>query len=297
MSALSGVPHKKKRRSSSELEELDAALYPLIRDNAPCSVRQVYYRAVVASLCDKDKTGYALVQRRVLSLRKSGQVPYSWIQDNTRSHYGTRRFADLEEFGEHASRSFALDYWRHEPVNVEVWCESDSIAGTLHNTVVNEWGLCLYPARGFSSETFVYNTALELKRVGKPAAIYLLSDFDPAGVSLADDISGKLREFAYPLNVTVTRLALDAEQVRAWQLPTHPLKESDSRAAKFRREHADVACELEAIPPNQLRQLVSDAISKHIDSWRFESAKQVEQMQREALRQLPEFIRTWQAQA
>jgi hypothetical protein len=293
-----GTPHKKKRRSKNELEELDAALYKLIRDHAPCTVRQVYYRAVVAFLCDKNEAGYNLVQRRVLYLRKSGQVPYSWIEDNTRSYYGGGRYANLEEFGHHASRSlFSLDYWRHKPVNVEVWCESDSIAGALRHTVTNEWGLRLYVARGFSSETFIHNTALELKQVGKPAFIYILSDFDPSGVSLADTIGKKLCEFTDPLAIQVQRIALNAEQVRSWQLPTHPLKKSNTRAAKFRREHADVACELEAVPPNQLRGLVSAAIGGHIDSWRLDAVRENEQLQREALAQLPEFFRTWQAQA
>jgi hypothetical protein len=298
VSVLTGTPHKKKRRSKAELAHLDERLYELARDNAPCSVRQIYYRALVAYLCEKGDPGYNLIQRRVLHLRREGLLPYSWIRDNTRTYYGRRRYANLEEFGDHASSSlFYLDYWRYEPVSVEVWCESDSIAGTLVNTVIDEWGLRLYVARGFSSETFLHETALELKEAGKPAFIYVLSDFDPSGVSLADNISEKLSAFASPLPVTVQRIALNAQQVRDWQLPTHPLRKSDTRAARFRKEHGHAACELEAVPPNQLRGLVSDAVSEHIAPWRLAAAKQSEVLQREALQQLPEFMRKWQVQA
>lgn len=291
---INGTPSKRYRRTRAELDALDAQLYELVREHAPCTVRQIYYRAVVAYLCEKTDAGYNLIQRRLLILRRAGVVPYHWIEDNARTYYGGGRYTDLEEFGTYASRHlFALDYWRHEHVNVELWCESDSIAGTIRETITKTWGLRLYVARGFSSETYAENSAQGLKADGRPAYIYLLSDFDPSGISLAEDIGRKLMAFTNPLPVTVRRIALNAEQVEAWALPTHALKKSDSRAARFRREHSNVACELEAIPPRQLRTLVSDAIAQHIDPRRLEAAKQDEVLQREALMQLPEFFKNW----
>jgi len=56
---------------------------------------------------------------------------------------------------------------------------------------------------------------------GRPANVFVLNDYDPAGVSLAEDITAKLEKFAYPLPVTVRRIALNGEQVRAWDC-LHP---------------------------------------------------------------------------
>lgn len=285
---LHGTPRKKKRRTKAELEALDARLYDLVKENRPCTVRQIYYRAVVNYLCDKDKSGYNLIQRELLKMRRAGDLPYGWIEDNVRTCYGGNRYSDTQEFLLHAaSYSYRLDYWQNEPINVEVWCESDSIAGTLRNTVTERYGLRLYVARGFSSETYLYNAGENIKDDERETYIYILSDFDPSGVSLAKDIAKKLTAFAYPVPIHVNRIALSGEQVNELNLPTHPLKKSDKRAKHFRLEHGDKACELEAVPPNTLRDMVTEAITSHIDPWKIVKAKQDEQTQREALRSLP----------
>lgn len=294
MNTLNGTPHKAKRRrrTNAELLDLDARLHQLAAEHQPCTVRQIYYRAVVNHLCEKTVSGYNLVQRRMLTMRREGRLPYEWIRDNARTHYGRPRYASLQEFALNASRSlYHYDYWADSPVNVEVWVESDSIAGTLQHTVIDDWGLRLHVARGFSSETFLHNAGREIEYDGRPTFVYVLSDFDPSGVSLADDIAHKLVNFSGSVPVQVQRIALDAHQVTEWNLPTHPLKHGDKRAARFRIEHGTAACELEAVPPNMLRQLVADAIAQHVPPGRIEAAKRDEELQREALRQLPEWIR------
>jgi hypothetical protein len=292
MSAISGTPRKRKRRTRGELANLDAALYLIVREHAPCTVRQVYYRAVVAYLCDKTESGYTLIQRRLLTMRREQRLPYGWIEDNARSFYGRRRYADLTTFALDASRSlYHYDYWAASPVSVELWVESDSIAGTLRDTVVDEWGLRLHVARGFSSETFLFNAGEDVQADGRETFVYVLSDFDPSGVSLAGDIAGKLPRFSRDVPVHVERIALSGDLVGAWQLPTHPLKKSDRRAARFRREHGSEACELEAVAPTVLRRLVSEAIGRHVSPDKIAAAKRDEQLQREALRKLPNFLR------
>lgn len=290
MTRISGTPHKRRRRTKAELEDLDAALYQLVQANQPCTVRQIYYRAVVNYLCGKDDAGYNLVQRRLLRLRRARAIPYEWIEDNVRTYYGGNRYEGPEAFLKAASYSYRLDYWQHEPVNVEIWCESDSIAGTLRRTVTDAWGLRLYVARGFSSETFVWGAAQNILDTNRETFIYILSDFDPSGITLADDIGQKLTVFADPVPVHVERIALDGEQVRRWNLPTHPLKKSDRRAARFRQGHGPEACELEAVPPNTLRSLVSSAIARHVDPEKIVRAKRDERWQREAMLKLPDYF-------
>lgn len=292
MTPISGTPRKRKRRTQAELETLDENLWYIVKEHQPCTVRQVYYRAVVAYLCKKTSSGYNLIQRRLLTMRRDGRLPYEWIQDNARTHYGLPRYRNLEHFAEAASRHlYHYDYWATSPVNVELWVESDSIAGTLRHTVVHEWGLRLHVARGFSSETFLYNAGQEIQDDGRETFVYVLSDFDPSGISLADDIAEKLVAFAEGVPVRVERIALDGTQVDAWDLPTHELKRSDRRAKRFRREHGSEACELEAVPPKQLRTLVSNAIARHVPVEKIVAAKRDERLQREALRALPDFLR------
>ena len=290
--AISGTPRKRYRRTKAELETLQAELYQIVQQHQPATVRQVFYLSVVVGLCDKRESGYTLVQRELLKMRRGGAVPYHWIADNIRTFYGRTRYGSLEEFGLVASRHlFHYDYWRDSAETVEVWVESDSIAGTLRGTIVDEWGLRLHVARGFSSETFLYNAGEEIQEDGRPTHVYVLSDFDPSGISLAEDIAEKLARFSGDVPVTVERIALDGEQVRSWELPTHALKSSDRRAARFQREHGHEACELEAVPPNTLRELVSEHIGRHVSPERIAAAKRDERVQRDALRALPEWFR------
>lgn len=280
---LNGTPHKNKRRTKAELETLDAALYELVNEHKPCTVRQIYYRAVVGYLCPKDDSGYNLVQRRLLKLRRGGVLPYGWITDNARSIYGHTRYTDLTEFAQYAASLYRRDFWNSQDVNVEIWCESDSIAGTIHNAVVNEWCLDLHVARGFSSETYLFNAGQSIKNSGKKTYIYTLSDFDPSGISLADDIDKKLHKFCGDVEIEVSRIALDLQQILEWQLPTHDLKKTDRRAKAFIESYADFACELEAIPPQTLRELVGARIASHADTYEFRRLEMIEQQERESI--------------
>jgi uncharacterized protein (DUF2249 family) len=286
--AISDAPRKRHRRTQAALEELDGELYKLVQEHQPCTVRQVYYLAVTKYLCDKTQSGYNLVQRRLLSMRRAATLPYGWIADNVRTYYGHTRWESIEDFVEASSYLYHYDYWAGSPVSVEVWVESDSIAAPIRETVVRDWGLRLHVARGFSSETFLYKAGEAIQEGGRPTHVYVLSDFDPSGVSLAADIAAKLVAFSGDVPVTVERIALNGEQVRAWSLPTHGLKTSDKRAAGFKREHGDEACELEAVPPKMLRKLVSDAISRHVEPWKIAAAKQDEYIQRDSLRAVAE---------
>ena len=290
--AVTGTPRKRYRRTKTELERLQRRLFDIMHEHQPCTVRQVYYLAVVADLCDKTATGYNLIQRELLKLRRSGAVPYGWIKDNARSAYGTQRYRSLQDFARAASTFlYRYDYWHDSPVNVELWVESDSIAGTLLDTVITEYGLRLHVGRGFSSETFLYNAGDEIQYDGRKTFVYVLSDFDPSGVSLAEDVATKLVRFAGDVEVTVQRIALDGDQVRRWNLPTHGVNGRDSRAARFIREHGRAACELEAVPPGTLRRLVAETIAAHLPPGKIAAAKRDEELQREALLSLPAFFR------
>lgn len=282
---------KSGRGTANDYHALDTCLIQLAEQHAPATVRQLYYRAVVAGITDKSQNGYDLIQRRLLKLRRDGSLSYRAIVDNTRTSYGRQRFKSLDEFAQHVSHEvYAYDYWRDTDETVAVWCESDSIASTLTSTVCHELALDLNVARGFSSETYLWEAAQELNHDGRPCHLKILSDFDPSGVSLAQHIADTLANFT-PHVASVERVALNREQVEMWQLPTHSLKQRDKRAQAFRVEHGDEACELEAIAPSTLHSLVYDAILQHISEDRLRAARRVEQLEREAIATLPSWFR------
>jgi hypothetical protein len=81
-----------------------------------------------------------------------------------------------------------------------------------------------------------------------------------------------LNELAPGADITFERVAVTPEQIAAWHLPTRPTKQSDSRAKSF----GEVSVELDAIEPNQLRELLQAAIETHLPPDQFAILKAAE---------------------
>jgi hypothetical protein len=65
----------------------------------------------------------------------------------------------------------------------------------------------------------------------------------------------------YP-NLLATRVALTGDQVEEYDLPTAPPKSSDTRSASWVGE----TCQLEALPPDTLAEVIDEAILDVLDS-------------------------------
>jgi hypothetical protein len=115
-----------------------------------------------------------------------------------------------------------------------------------------------------------------------PAYIYHLGDYDPSGVNAGEKIEETLREMAPGSEIIFERLAVEPEQIEAWNLPTRPTKASDSRAKHF----GEVSVELDAIDPDRLRSLVRRAIENHLPEHEYAILKAAEESERETLRML-----------
>jgi hypothetical protein len=242
---------------------------------------------VVAGLVPKDEArGYKLVQRRLVALRETEQIPYGWITDNVRTVRGHARYQGPEDYAKVAAEFYRRDYWAESPVSVEVWLEKDALAGVLVPTVVEECGLDLHVTRGYASVSYLQSAADFIKRDGRPTFVYLLTDFDPSGLGIADTVTVELMNRSYPTEVHVERLAVDREQIDEYQLPTRPTKTTDSRARKFMQYHGTGSVELDAIPPATLRGLVRDSIERHMDPSQLRTLQLAERQERDLLREV-----------
>jgi hypothetical protein len=124
-------------------------------------------------------------------------------------------------------------------------------------------------------------------RAARPAFIYHLGDSDPSGKNAADVIERELREYAPDAEIHFERLAVTDKQMRDWNLPTRPTKTTDTRAAAYGDRDS---VELDAIPPNQLRKLVEDAINRHMSKKLYAKLMKAEQAERDEIRELVDQI-------
>ena len=131
--------------------------------------------------------------------------------------------------------------------------------------------------RGFSSLTFLYESAQAIRRKSKPAYLYYLGDYDPSGVDITRAVEKGIREFAPDAEIHFERIAVTSEQIKAWNLPTRPTKKKNDRFDD------DYSVEVDAIPPRVLQGLVSDCIERHIDEDALNRLLSVERAERESL--------------
>lgn len=280
---------KRRRRSDSELAEVDEAIIAAVRQEYPVTLRGVYYRVVSAGAVEKTELGYRLVMRQLLKLRRTGAVPYHWITDGTRWITAPPSWRDVDQMLSDAADSYRRQLWRDQNAEVHIFTEKDAISGVIL-PVTDRWIVPLGVLRGYASESFAYNVAQAIRHTGKPTYVYQLGDHDPSGLGawrdFQDKVTGFLGDAAGRLIGAFERLSVTPEQIEQWQLPTRPTKATDSRARKFAGESVEV----DSISPRRLRELVEAAIVQHIDPHALRITEVAENSEREFLRRLSEGV-------
>jgi hypothetical protein len=254
-----------------------SAIASIVRQIQPCGVRQTFYQAEVKEVVEKTEGGYEKVQRAIVWLRQHRLIPFSWISDATRWMRKPKSHDSIVAALDETVKTYRRAVWRDESVYVEIWIEKDALAGTIFD-VTAAYDVPLMVTRGYSSLTFLHSAAEAIEENGKPAYIYHLGDWDPSGQDAADHIERKLREYAPGVPIHFTKLAVTERQIVEWRLPTRSTKKTDSRAKRWKGD----SVELDAIPPNLLRQLVRDAIERHITPTRLAVMEAAEASEREA---------------
>jgi hypothetical protein len=274
---------KRERRSRDRLEQLDAQILAVLRDDHPQSVRHLFYRMTDPRLpepVEKSERGYRHVQDRCVKLRRARRLPYGWIVDATRRGYFVQTFGDSSEFLRRVAGMYRADLWRDSDFYAEVWVESRSIAGVVQG-LCRDLAVPLYPAGGFSSITLAYEAAQGINAVhrGREAVVFYVGDFDPAGVLIDEAIERELRtHLDSDVVLDFRRIAITEEQIERYDLPRKPRKLTDRRAL-----HVTDTVEAEAMPAATLRSLLRTEIEALLPEHALKVAKVAEESERKGL--------------
>lgn len=154
-----------------------------------------------------------------------------------------------------------------QPYHLEVWVEKSTMDDVLIPLCRNR-GVNLITGLGFMSITSVIALIRRVAGTGKPARIFYVSDFDPAGdgmpVAVARQIEYWLNQYAPDLDVKLNPIVLTKAQVEKYCLPRIPVKDSDRRKVSFEERYGGGAVELdalEALHPGELATIVRENIS------------------------------------
>jgi hypothetical protein len=273
---------KRHRSTKAEVEKRRDALFYIVAEMRPMTVRQVYYQATVRGVVEKTEAGYVKVQTDLVQMRRAGDLSYDWLTDNTRWQRKPRTFDSVEEALKETARLYRKALWTKADAYVEVWPEKDALAGVIW-PITTQYDVPLMVARGYASLSFLHTAAEYINGLTVPAYIYHLGDFDPSGVNAGEKIEETLRDLAPNAEIYFERIAVTPGQIEALELPTRPTKTSDTRSKGF---GSIISVELDAIDPNTLRSIVLAAIEQHLPSEQFEVLRAAEESERELIARL-----------
>jgi hypothetical protein len=266
------------------MKTLRAGLYKILEKEHPMTVRQVFYQAVTRGLVGKTELEYnRAVMRLLIELRRGGVIPFEWIVDNTRQVQRLSTHDGVQDALLAAADSYCRSLWSDTREVVAVWLEKDALAGVLWE-VVAQYDVPLMVGRGYDSLTFKHDVSELFEAHGRDVFIYLFGDWDPSGKDISRVLERDLREWAPNVKLTFERVAVTEKQIEEWSLPVRPTKHTDPRAKEFKGD----SVELDAIPPAELRRLVTESISRHVDQDHLDEIRQTEAEDREALRRIAE---------
>jgi len=169
-------------------------------------------------------------------------------------------------------RAEGYDYARRlQPYLLEIWIEKSTM-DTVLDELAYTHGARLVSSVGFQSITNVIKLLQRVARAKKPARIFYLSDYDPAGASMPSAVARQLefwrQTYAPDYEVKLQPVVLTKAQVQYYQLPRIPIKDSDVRKGRFEEVYGEGAVELdalEALHPGELRRIVTRLLDPYVD--------------------------------
>jgi hypothetical protein len=306
---MASIPNQRRRKQAStpldrwlgtlrKNRKLAERVIALLEENQPCSLRALLYLCVSSGVVPStDKKYYRQLCRLTGIMREAGVVPRTWIVDTLRQTFKPNSWSGLADFGDVVQRAYRKDFWAKQPDYPCIAIEKDARAAIIQ-PVTHELDVALHVCRGYASVSFAGAIADEWK-IDKPVYVYYLGDYDASGFDIERDLREKLSRYSNRevcavgedhqppyLRMHWRRLGVVASDFDAYDLIRLAVKHSDSRARKFVAKHGvDQGCaELDALPPNELRARVREAIEAHIDQDEWQRVKAVEAAERESLK-------------
>jgi len=243
------------------------------------STRQMYYQLLSVGVIQPTSSGYHKVQRLLVQLRRDGIVNPNRICDRTRNKHQRPSWNGLHDILDTCKIQYRRDYWSDQDVALFISVEKQALEG-IFAEVCDDYGVGLFVLRGYPSYTLLYDWAgeiIELSGMGKKVKIYYFGDFDATGVHIDESVTSQLFEFR--AKFTFERVGILPGDIEKFNLMTLPVKRSDTRAKRFIGKYGTKCVELDALPPNELKQRIQKVIIKNIDLQRWERIEEIEKQE------------------
>lgn len=226
------------------------------------TVRQVYYVLVSRQDIYNNLNEYRRVIRILKKGRLAGLINFDNIIDDTREAEKTPSWKSMNGILSAAVNQYRSVWWRDQPRHVEVWLEKRALRRIFY-PITNGYDVYLCTGGGYQSWSQVWAArARFLARKGLDLKILYFGDLDPSGKDMPRDIRERFKTLG--LDIEVIEVALTKEDIVKYNLPKNPTKTKDTRKDWYIKKFGiDYAVELDALPPEILREKVRGAIEDY----------------------------------
>lgn len=252
------------------------------------SVRQVYYQLVAGATIENTEASYNRIVNVVSNGRLAGLISWTAFEDRNRSLKGIRTYEGPGDAVRSTREEYHIDMWANQAVRPEVWVEKAALESVV-GVMCNKLRVDFFAIRGYNSQSAQWQAGRRFAHYiskGQTPMVFHFGDHDPSGLDMTNDNRDRLAMFA-GTPISVTRLALNWDQIKQYDPPPNPAKQTDSRYAVYAAQHGDQSWELDALRPEVVQGLIEDAVLRirDADKW----AEMVEQ-ETEDLRVLDDAI-------
>jgi hypothetical protein len=262
--------------------DLIEAMYAAAEIAQPITGRGIGYKLFTQGLIPSmSRADMQRVYRLLKEARERDEIPWEWIVDETRELERAASWSDPAAYVRTVSRAYRRDFWLQQPDRVEVWSEKGTVRGVLA-PVLDQYGVGFRAVHGFSSATMTYDVSNY--DTDRSLIVLYVGDYDPSGMYMSEcDLPARFSKYGGD-HITLERIALSSEQVT--DLPSFPAtdKKKDPRYAWFVEHYGKTCWELDALDPNELRDIVEQAIQNEIEPVAWDRCAVVEKAEKESLR-------------
>jgi hypothetical protein len=285
---------EKRRSEIRDKISLKNAIIKIVEDvkkDWPTNDRRVFYLLLnIKGLLRNDRLKtpfenseecYNDVTNMVTRLRLDGSIPFDSIDDETRPVIQWNTHKSVGTFIDRELENLFSGYWRDLLQSQSNWIESlveKNTAATLLKSVASKYTVPMTSGRGYSSLPPRKAMIDRFKASGREKLVIIcVTDMDPEGEDIPNAFGLSLRDdFGLDENrLVICKAALTYAQVQSLSqsLTIHEgqmAKEDSSRYQRFVSKYGKRCWELEAIPPDTLREIFEAAIRRFLNIDAFE---------------------------
>lgn len=273
------------------IEQANEIITTYAQQGYTLTLRQLYYQFVARDLIPNTERSYKNLGNTITNGRIAGLIDWDAIEDRGRGVTSWLIEEDDAAPLEGIEYGIAFDYWQRQNVYVEVWVEKDALSSVLRRPC-ERYSVPYMACKGYLSASEAWRAGQRFQDMldeGRECVLIHLGDHDPSGLDMTRDNDERLSLFGAD-GVEVRRIALNMDQVRRYNPPPNPAKETDKRAADYIRRYGSKSWELDALEPRVIERLITDEIMSLIDA---EIWNQTSEDQRKAREYLIKLRKNW----